>query len=135
MQVHIYIVTIIYDHLIQNPFVKLIFVFHAADDLFDRIADLSDKLLLLLYHGLLFINAVDDRLQLGNFPVVFGSGVRKFLFGYDIRHIEVNQLGLVVLYSFDFRFQLFYIRPCGIQSDNGFDNGKQVIRDFLSVEF
>lgn len=49
--------------------IKLIIVFHAADNFVDSISDFLHKLLLLPNHSLLFVDTVNNRLQLGNFSI------------------------------------------------------------------
>lgn len=115
--------------------VKFIFVFHAADNFFNSFRDFIDKLLLMLNHSLLLINAVDNRLQLGNFGITFSPCRRKFIFAYIPRHINVNQFCTLIFDSCNLGFQFGGICACRIHSNYRINNGNQIVSDFLFVVF
>lgn len=121
-------------HLIQDMCVKFVLTFHAVYNFLDSFRNFCNQLLLLAYHLLLFLNAVDHRLQLGNLAVAFCSCGGKFLFCHIPGHIEVNELCTPILDGFYLRFQLFHVRAGSVHGDDGLDNGEQIIRDFLPVQ-
>ena len=86
--------------------IELIFVLHAADNLFDCVLNLFYELLLLLYYFPLFIYAFDNRLKLLNFRIAACTGGSKFVLVNQIGHIKVNQISPLALNFLNLLLQL-----------------------------
>lgn len=58
-------------HPVQDMCVKIVLGLHAIYNFLDGFRDIRNQFLLLPCHLLLFLNAVDHRLQFGNLTVAF----------------------------------------------------------------